>query len=201
MLGATEQEAATIAGRGRRLELLKEGKEFDQAALVNSPLFQGRGGPQQFLGSDERAAVPKPRISVAELGSKLPPSENVIDTANIRMKEWADSVGDVQQQLKRGESARTMESNAAGTEVEEAAAARASAIRSSGVKEGSPLARFQESPGILAKAIKKKDSGSALYRAIEKAFRGEAAEEYAAYVQSQRGVLPTRQAIFWIDSS
>lgn len=58
MLGQTADEAMTIAGAGRRPELLKEGKAFDDTRLVESELFQGRGGAQKFLGTDERADAP-----------------------------------------------------------------------------------------------------------------------------------------------
>jgi hypothetical protein len=46
MLGQTAAEAAAILGRGRRPELLREAKQFDETRLVRSPLFGGRGGPQ-----------------------------------------------------------------------------------------------------------------------------------------------------------
>jgi hypothetical protein len=59
-LGRTQKEALTLAGAGRRPELLKEGREFDQTRLVASPLFAGRGGAQRLL-EEQRPTTRDPR--------------------------------------------------------------------------------------------------------------------------------------------
>lgn len=83
-LGQTPQEAATLLGRGRRPELLKEGKQFDQERLVGSELFQGRGGPQQFLGTD-------PRAPQAEIPAS-PYAQAVDETARLRLQSFLTEV-------------------------------------------------------------------------------------------------------------
>ena len=52
LLATTTRDARKMAAAGRRLELLKEGKEFDEERLVKSPLFGGRGGRQKLLGEN-----------------------------------------------------------------------------------------------------------------------------------------------------
>ncbi len=54
------EERLTEIAAGRRPEQLKEGQTFDQDRLVNSELFGGRGGPQGFLGTDERGGSESP---------------------------------------------------------------------------------------------------------------------------------------------
>ena len=60
-LGRTQKEALTMAGAGRRPELLKEGREFDESRLVSSPLFAGRGGRQKTLGENRPVTRRKAR--------------------------------------------------------------------------------------------------------------------------------------------
>lgn len=78
-LGKTEAEAATIAARGRTTDVLKEQKAFDDTRLVESPLFQGRGGREGFLPTDERAAEAK----VLEAGRLGEASEVGLEDADI----------------------------------------------------------------------------------------------------------------------
>lgn len=52
-LGGTEEEQMTRLAAGRKTEQLKEGKVFDENALVNSELFGGKGGRQMELPTEE----------------------------------------------------------------------------------------------------------------------------------------------------
>ena len=98
-----------------------------------------------------KTAKPKPKAEKP----KSPREQILYDLVETEMQAWAEAASATQDQLKRGESAMTMESNAAGKEIEEAATAHAKSIHSLGAKEGSPLAKFKESPGELIAAIQK----------------------------------------------
>jgi hypothetical protein len=52
-LGRTEGEGMQKLVGGRKTEQLKEGKIFDDTRLVESELFQGKGGKQKNLGEDD----------------------------------------------------------------------------------------------------------------------------------------------------
>jgi hypothetical protein len=150
-LGETPSEALTIAARGRRPELLKEGKAFDEQGLVESPLFQGRGGRQTFLGIDERAAAePKPAT---------PYEAAVDDTARVRMQQFLEEVASGSTEMT-GKVKRLDSGEIVGR-------------FGGGIKKLFPeLAHFQENPGRIAEAIVK-DKGNPLYMRVL-----EASKEY-----------------------
>lgn len=121
----------------------------------------------------------------------------VREGAIAEAQAWADAARHAQERLKPGESAMTMESNAGGKELEEMATAEASRVgRSLGVKEGSPLEGFRESPSKLIEAIDKK-SGK-LYDRILEAMEGPYDETYgdriAEYLEmAEKNNGPQRQ--------
>lgn len=76
-------------------------------------------------------------------------------TIDTELKAWADAAEQARGQMKRGDSAMTMESNAEGKQLEEAMDAKARSIRSLGVKEGTAFADFKESPAAMIAAVRK----------------------------------------------
>jgi len=176
----------TIAARGRRPELLKEGKQFDETAIVNSPLFQGRGGPQGFLGTDIRAEV-SPRTKV---GGALPNPD--VDAAALSdMTFFADDIRQMQAHRAQvsGGGATTMESNYEGKVIEENLSAEWSKVgKSLGLKP--PPGLEDMSPGRIAKAVEK--GKGADFERVKKAFTDAAKQGFSAYRESQResGVGP-----------
>jgi len=197
MLGENTEEAMTKAAAGRRPELLKEGQEFDQTRLVESPLFQGRGGPQRFLGTDDRAeepvSTPKTPRSASEnaaVGHAIANPEELEQLAVGDMKQFAKSVDDVRTGIRAGEGrmsqTEAQKLNVYGKETEEIADKESSRVgRSLGVKEGSPLSKFEESPKQLKAAI---DKGSGkLYERIKKAFIDATIVERQSFFRSKQG--------------
>lgn len=170
-LGATESEAMTLAGRGRRPELLKEGKVFDQEALVKSELFGGKGGPQQFLETDVRAEVPPPKP--ADVAT--PYLAAVDEAARMRLQNFL-------QEAKSGTSELTGkkmdQSNRSNWNYEASSVIPVGRI-GGGLKEAWPeLKHFNESPGRIAEAIIR-DKDNPLYKRILEASK--------AYVEDVHG--------------
>jgi hypothetical protein len=158
-LGQTAQEAATILGRGRRPELLKEGKAFDETALVSSPLFQGRGGRQGFLESDLRA---EPAV---EQQATTPYAAAVTDTAQMRLQQFLSEIQSGATEMT-GKTKRIEGGGIVGR-------------FKGGIKKMFPeLADFEESPSRIAEAITK-DKGNPLYRRVLEASK--------AYVEDTQG--------------
>ena len=188
MLGQNAEEAMTKAAAGRRPELLKEGKEFDQTRLVESPLFQGRGGPQGFLETDARAEEPaesaKNKIGrkLSDVERKLPNPEAEASALND-MHFFAEDIRGMQGHREAAASALSSESNAAGKEIEENLRDEWAKVgKSLGVKPPPGLEGM--SPGRIAKAIEK-GSGKDFER-VKQSFLDVAREGFSVYRQSQR---------------
>ncbi len=152
-------------------------------------------------GIADRAAMMKKGVAAAQQLDKaslpeipLARESMIAEGAHSEMQAWAQSVRDVQGQQRAerrsGESAMTRESNAAGKEIEEQQDARANGIRSLGVKEGSPLEKFEEDPETLAKVIEdqggrqKNSKRMALYKAIQKAFADQYEEDHGEAIDN-----------------
>src|SRR3990167_4946612 len=111
----------------------------------------------------------------------LDPFERLVDeTAEIRMREWADIAAETREAQIRMKEGRYqspdqwVNENAQGKELTEMENAEALRIKSSGTKEGSPLKKWKEPPGQLIAAINK---GSGKLRdQIKKAFMDAARE-------------------------
>ena len=113
-------------------------------------------------GADEEAMY---RVAVDEM-------------TRIKTQEFAQDVRNVQEGTrKRGDSFRTEALNTMGVETEAAARAEAERVgRSLGTKEGSPVAKYHETPGEIAAAIE--HGNSTLSRAISRDFRESVEAQY-----------------------
>jgi len=102
----------------------------------------------------------------------------VDEMTRIKTQEFAQDVRNVQEGTrKRGDSFRTEALNTMGVETEAAARAEAERVgRSLGTKEGSPVAKYHETPGEIAAAIE--HGNSTLSRAIFRDFRESVEAQY-----------------------
>jgi hypothetical protein len=165
-LGQTAQEAATILGRGRRPELLKEGKQFDETRLVESPLFQGRGGRQGFLGTDERT----------EQQAVTPYDAAVTDTAQMRLQQFLSEIQSGATEMT-GKTKRIEGGGIVGR-------------FKGGIKKMFPeLVDFEESPSRIAEAIIK-DKGNPLYRRVLEASKAFVNDEMGEDIARAVGEAP-----------
>ncbi len=165
-LGQNSEEAATILGRGRRPELLKEGKTFDETAVVNSPLFQGRGGRQAFLPTDVRTETPP----------STPYDAAVTDTAQMRLQQFLSEV-------QSGATEMTGKMRRLDT-------GELSGRFGGGIKKMFPeLKDFDESPSRLAEAIIK-DKGNPLYRRVVEASKAYVDDTHGEEIARAVGEAP-----------
>src|SRR5437773_4187661 len=102
----------------------------------------------------------------------------VDEMTRIKTREFAQDVRNVQEGTRKpGDSFRTEALNTMGVETEAAARAEAERVgRSLGTKEGSPVAKYHETPGEIAAAIE--HGNSTLFRAIFRDFRESVEAQY-----------------------
>lgn len=107
-LGRTEKEGLSKLAGGRRAELLKEGKTFDETRLVDSELFAGRGGPQKGMFEEGGESAKGGSNAATAFPSKV--RQNVESRAREAVDSFRTASDDIRKTFvpgSRGESART----------------------------------------------------------------------------------------------
>ena len=176
-LGTSESEALTIAARGRRPELLKEGRTFDESRVVGSPLFQGRGGRQRLLSEQEPDPVPATPYEAALEDATISNMKQIAETFQIQAASNPITGSGAQRSIT-GTPRRIIDPNTG-------AVIQTEGRFGGGGKDMFGLSHIPESPLEIARAIE--GGNGALYERVKAAVRqmtesehGEQIARYAA---------------------